>query len=53
VFGDHQTDRVDLVVTGIDASQLNGCREINELIAELRYDLAHNPRQVAPLRRAF
>ncbi|MBB1612353.1 hypothetical protein A9978_07830 [Pseudomonas sp. UMC65] len=53
VFRDHQTDRVDLVVTGIDASQLNGCREINELIAELRYDLAHNPRQVAPLRRAF
>lgn len=45
VFGDHQTDRVDLVVSGIDASGLNGCREINELIAELRYDLAHNSRQ--------
>lgn len=43
VFGDHETDRVDLVVTGIDASSLNGCREINDLIAELRYDLAHNP----------
>ena len=45
VFGDHQTDRVDLVVSGIDASGLNGCREINELIAELRYDLAHTPKQ--------
>jgi len=45
VFGDHQTDRVDLVVTGIDASGLNGSRAINDLIAELRYDLAHNPGQ--------
>lgn len=43
VFGDHQTDRVDLVVTGIDAASLNGCREINDLIAELRYDLANPP----------
>ncbi|AJO78517.1 MULTISPECIES: DUF1652 domain-containing protein [Pseudomonas] len=43
VFGDHETDRVDLVVTGIDAASLNGCREINDLIAELRYDLANPP----------
>ncbi|OLF54193.1 DUF1652 domain-containing protein [Pseudomonas chlororaphis] len=43
VFGDHQTDRVELVVTGIDAASLNGCREINDLIAELRYDLANQP----------
>lgn len=41
VYGDHETDRVELVVSGIDAAQLNGCREINELIAELRYDLAN------------
>jgi len=41
VFGDHQTDRVDLVVTGIDAASLNGCREINDLIAELRHDLEY------------
>ncbi|MFZ3282729.1 MULTISPECIES: DUF1652 domain-containing protein [Pseudomonas] len=39
VFGDHQTDQVDLLVSGIDASHLNGCREINELIAGLRSDL--------------
>ncbi|WMJ02803.1 DUF1652 domain-containing protein [Pseudomonas chlororaphis subsp. aurantiaca] len=43
VYGDHETDRVDLVVTGIDAASLNGCREINDLIAELRYDLANHP----------
>ncbi|WOE76862.1 DUF1652 domain-containing protein [Pseudomonas protegens] len=51
VFGDHQTDRVDLVVSGIDAAQLNGCREINDLIAELRYDLAHSPSQLSELKR--
>lgn len=43
VFGDHETDRVDLMVIGIDAANLNGCREINDLIAELRYDLEHSP----------
>jgi len=36
VYADGQTDALDLHVTGIDASALNGCREINELIAELR-----------------
>jgi hypothetical protein len=40
VFGDHRTDQVDLLVSGIDASHLNGCREINELIAGLRSDLS-------------
>lgn len=39
VFGDHQTDQVDLLVSGIDASHLNGCREINDLIAGLRSEL--------------
>jgi hypothetical protein len=53
VFGDHQTDRLDLMVTGIDASRLSGSRAINELIAELRYDLAHNPSQDVPLKRAY
>lgn len=43
VYGDHETDHVDLVVTGIKAERLNGCREINDLIAELRYDLEHHP----------
>ncbi|MBV4458267.1 DUF1652 domain-containing protein [Pseudomonas sp. COR58] len=42
VFGDHQTDQVDLLVSGIDASHLNGCREINDLIAGLRSDLAQS-----------
>lgn len=36
VYADGQTDLLDLHVTGIDASALNGCREINELIAGLR-----------------
>jgi len=43
VYGDHETDRVELVVTGIKAERLNGCREISDLLAELRYDLEHNP----------
>jgi hypothetical protein len=43
VYGDDKTDRVELVVTGIKADRLNGCREIGDLIAELRYDLEHNP----------
>lgn len=43
VYGDNQTDQLDLVVTGIDANTLNGCREINELITGLRNDLAHKP----------
>ncbi|AZC26744.1 MULTISPECIES: DUF1652 domain-containing protein [Pseudomonas] len=52
VFGDREPDRVDLLVTGIDAAQLNGCREINELVAELRYDLAHNASHIGELKRA-
>ncbi|WP_192564927.1 DUF1652 domain-containing protein [Pseudomonas gozinkensis] len=42
VYGDHQTDQVDLLVSGIDASHLNSCREINGLIAGLRSDLAQH-----------
>ena len=41
VFGEYQTDQAELVVSGIDASSLTGCREINELIAGLRHDLAN------------
>lgn len=41
VYSDNETDHVDLFVTGIDAHHLNGCREINNLIAELRTDLEH------------
>ncbi|MBV4518984.1 DUF1652 domain-containing protein [Pseudomonas sp. SWRI74] len=40
VYADGETDQIDLLKTGIDAQRLNGCREINELIAELRTDLA-------------
>ncbi|UQS16443.1 DUF1652 domain-containing protein [Pseudomonas sp. HS6] len=40
VYGDHRTDQVDLLVSGIDASHLNSCREINGLIAGIRSDLA-------------
>jgi hypothetical protein len=45
VFGDHQTDQVDLHVSGIDARHLNGSREINDLIAGLRSDLNHQTTQ--------
>ncbi len=41
VYADGATDHLDLVVTGINAKQLNGCREINDLIAGLRSDLEH------------
>jgi hypothetical protein len=40
VFGDNRTDQAELYVSGINASRLNSCREINNLIAELRSDLA-------------
>ncbi|MFJ7311953.1 DUF1652 domain-containing protein [Pseudomonas sp. NPDC098747] len=54
VFGDHKTDQVDLFVSDIDASHLNGCREINELIAGLRLDLARktSPHHYSPRSRA-
>ncbi|MBF6039099.1 DUF1652 domain-containing protein [Pseudomonas sp. P154a] len=48
VYADDQTDRLDLHVTGIDASALNGCREINELIDELR--ARQHPEVISPRR---
>ncbi|MHC8320213.1 DUF1652 domain-containing protein [Pseudomonas sp. GB2N2] len=39
VYADGRTDHLDLLVTGIDAKKLNGCREINDLIAGLRSDM--------------
>jgi hypothetical protein len=39
IYDDHQTDRVALVKSGIDAEKLTGCRAINDLIAELRTEL--------------
>ncbi|MGF6108505.1 DUF1652 domain-containing protein [Pseudomonas sp. ADAK2] len=41
VYADTHTDQLDLMVTGINAKHLNGCREINDLIAELRSDMQH------------
>ncbi|WP_339466510.1 MULTISPECIES: DUF1652 domain-containing protein [unclassified Pseudomonas] len=54
VFGDHQTDQVDLLVSGIDASHLNGARAINDLIAGLRSDLAQQatPHHYSPRSKA-
>ncbi|MET3455857.1 DUF1652 domain-containing protein [Pseudomonas kilonensis] len=43
IFDDHRTDHAALIKTGIDASKLTGCRAINDLIAELRTELDHNP----------
>ena len=55
VYADGQTDQVDLLVTGIDASTLNGCREINDLIASLRSDMQHraNLQALHPDRQAL
>lgn len=39
VFADEKSEQVDLLVTGIKASQLNSSRDINNLIAGLRSDL--------------
>ncbi|MGE8064292.1 DUF1652 domain-containing protein [Pseudomonas sp. NPDC089569] len=52
VYADGVTDTLELLRTDIDARHLNSCREIHELIAGLRTDLAHHPvvtehRQVA------
>jgi hypothetical protein len=41
VYSDGATDQLDLCKTGIDAKQLNGSREINDLIAGLRSDIDH------------
>ncbi|MDO8404047.1 MAG: DUF1652 domain-containing protein [Pseudomonas sp.] len=41
VYSDRETDHLDLIRTGIDAKHLNGCREINDLIAGLRSEMQH------------
>jgi hypothetical protein len=41
VYANRETDHLDLMVTGINAQRLNSCREIHELIAELRSDMQH------------
>ncbi|MGY4495966.1 DUF1652 domain-containing protein [Pseudomonas sp. TE3610] len=39
---DPVTGHVELMVTGISTDRLSSSRAISNLIAELRYDLAHN-----------
>jgi hypothetical protein len=46
VYADGITDNLDLLRTGIDAQRLNGCREISELITELRTDLQYHHSEV-------
>ncbi|MGH8389089.1 MAG: DUF1652 domain-containing protein [Pseudomonas sp.] len=41
VYADRETDTLDLLRTNIDARHLNSCRQIHELIAGLRTELAH------------
>jgi hypothetical protein len=41
IYDDHETDRVALIKSDIDATKLTGCRAINDLIAELRTELDH------------
>jgi hypothetical protein len=55
VFSDGATDQVELVKSGIDASHLNGRREINELIAGLRseIDLHTHKQTLHPDRKAL
>lgn len=36
---DKKTGRVDLLVTGVSTSRLNGSREVSQLIAELQAEL--------------
>ena len=38
---DPNSEKVELLVTGISLDRLNTTRDISELVAELRYDLAH------------
>lgn len=40
-IADPHSERVELLVTGISLDRLNTTRDISELVAELRYDLAH------------
>jgi hypothetical protein len=38
---DPASNRVDLLVTGISLTRLKSNRDISDLVAELRYELAH------------
>jgi hypothetical protein len=47
-ISDLHSDRVDLIVTGISLDRLNTSRDISELVAELRYDLANKGQLLGP-----
>ncbi|MCI8209826.1 hypothetical protein AUC61_09785 [Pseudomonas sp. S25] len=49
---DPHSERVELLVTGISLDRLNTTRDISELVAELRYDLAHTRHHHAKARIA-
>lgn len=51
-INDPRSDRVELLVTGISLERLNTTRDISELVAELRYDLAHTRHQQVRMRAA-
>ncbi|CAI8853546.1 DUF1652 domain-containing protein [Pseudomonas sp. IT-P100] len=55
VYSDGETDQLELLKTGIDANSLNGCREIKDLINELRSDMEHqaNTQTLHPDRQAL
>ncbi|VVP69146.1 hypothetical protein PS918_00886 [Pseudomonas fluorescens] len=56
VYADGETDQLELLKTGINAQRLNGCREINDLIAELRTDLEQHyvePAHTQGIRKAL
>lgn len=49
---DPNSEKVELLVTGISLDRLNTTREISELVAELRYDLTHTRYQHGKARSA-
>lgn len=47
---DPESERVELLVTGISLDRLNNSRAIAELVADLRYDLDHARHLQMPFR---
>lgn len=51
-INDPGSEHVELLVTGISLNRLNTSRDISELVAELRHDLANNRPQHGRMRAA-
>lgn len=51
-INDPSSDYVELLVTGISLNRLNTSRDISELVAELRHDLANTRPQYGRMRAA-